>query len=103
MTAEQLREQYKFGSPFKKKPCWYGQYCSQICCSIPESNIPTLTEKRPTIEKNMYKIGRKSVRIVKEAYEEDPDRMLPNIETLTSRDSRDRILEDQKSGQKNQG
>lgn len=80
-TMEQLRDQYKFGSPFKKKPCWYGQYCAQICCSIPESNIPTLTEKRPTIEKNVYKIGRQSVRIVKEAYEEDPHRMLPNIET----------------------
>jgi len=97
-TAEALRKQYKFGSPFKKKPCLYGQYCTHICCSIPESNIPTLTEKRPTIAKNMYKIGRKSIRIVKEAYEEDPEKMLPNIETPPqSRDSRDRS-ENQRGG-----
>lgn len=70
-TAEQLRESYMFGSPYRKSICQLHQGCYEVCCTIPQSNLDSIQDERPVLGTQEYKAGEKRIKVVKEAQEED--------------------------------
>jgi palmitoyltransferase ZDHHC9/14/18 len=70
-TAEQLRENYKFGSPYRKNICHLHEGCNEVCCTIPQSNLGSIQKERLALGTKEYKAGEKRIKVVKEAEEED--------------------------------
>lgn len=61
-TAEHLRENYQFGSPYRKKICQLHQGFYEVCCSIPQSNLE-IADERPRLKKCEYKAGSKKIEV----------------------------------------
>jgi len=61
-TAEHLRENYQFGSPYRKKICQLHQGFYEVCCSIPQSNLE-IADERPRLKKSEYKAGSKKIEV----------------------------------------
>jgi len=69
-TAEQLRENYKFGSPYRKSICQLHQGCYEVCCIVPHSNL-AIKNERPVLGTQEYKAGDRKIKVLKEAVEDD--------------------------------
>jgi len=69
-TAEQLRENYKFGSPYRKSICQLHQGCYEVCCIVPQSNL-AIKNERPVLGTQEYRAGERTIKVLKEAYEDD--------------------------------
>jgi len=69
-TAEQLRENYKFGSPYRKSICHLHQGCYEVCCTVPQSNL-AIKNERPVLGTQEYRAGERTIKVLKEAHEDD--------------------------------